>query len=554
MKTPGPRWSRRKALLGPLFAGAGVAWLQGCGGGGSDPGPVASVVPPPGPAASPPPAPNPAPPVAAPPAGGTTQPAWSGFARTAQHDAQSPVAAQSLQSITWSAPVDLSPPYSDNERLLGHYGAPVITANNTLIFAVRTGADNSFRIEARRGNDGSLVWSDNTSWKPVPASWLPAMNPSLTPQGSVMYPLSGGRVAWRQSADDATSAVRTLCFYGDEAYAANPAAHDATVFINTPLVSDRQGNVFFGFAVTGANPTGLAGGVVRLGVDGTARWVRASAAANSSAFTKTATNSAPALSQDETTLYVAVNQVPAAGARARGRLLALDAGNLSTQAAVDLIDPLSQASAWVNDNGTASPTVGPDGDVYFGVLESSGVTHNFRGWLLHFDATLSRSKTPGSFGWDHTASVVPRSMLPSYRGDSAYLLVMKDNSYDGVGTGDGRHLVSIVDPNATQADRFAPAVTVMKELISVLGPTPDPNTPGGVREWCFNSAVVDVANQSVLMNNEDGHAYRWHLPSNTLSERISLNNGYLQAYTPTTVGPDGKIYTINNAVLFALGR
>jgi hypothetical protein len=48
-------------------------------------------------------------------------------------------------------------------------------------------------------------------------------------------------------------------------------------------------------------------------------------------------------------------------------------------------------------------------------------------------------------------------------------------------TGDGRHRVAIVDPKATQADRFSSA-SVTREVIIVLGPTSDPNYPGGVEE------------------------------------------------------------------------
>ena len=231
----------------------------------------------------------------------------------------------------------------------------------------------------------------------------------------------------------------------------------------------------------------------------------------------------------------------------------LDADTLAARASVALIDPLQGSAAWVNDNASSSPTVGPDGDAYIGVLEANAPSHNFRGWLLHFDAALSQSKTPGGFGWDNTASIVPREIVPQYSGTSGYLLALKYNSYGGVGTGDGQHRVAIVDPNAAQTDRFSTAL-VMREVITVLGPSPDPGYPGGVEEWCINTAAVDPQTASVLMNSEDGSLYRWHLPSNTLSERIGLNNGYAQSYTPTAIGPDGRVYAVNNAVLFSIAR
>ena len=64
---------------------------------------------------------------------------------------------------------------------------------------------------------------------------------------------------------------------------------------------------------------------------------------------------------------------------------------------------------------------------------------------------------------------------------------------------------------------------------------------------------MDPLTSSVLMNSEDGSLYRWHLPSNVLSERIGLNNGYAQSYTPTAIGADGRVYAVNNARLFSIG-
>src|SRR4029077_6299629 len=97
---------------------------------------------------------------------------------------------------------------------------------------------------------------------------------------------------------------------------------------------------------------------------------------------------------------------------------------------------------------STTPTVGPDGDVYYGVVENPCCENHHRGWLLHFDSTLAVSKTPGAFGYDTTVSIVPVSMIPSYSGASSYLVMTKYNNYANIG-GDGMNKIAILDPNAT---------------------------------------------------------------------------------------------------------
>jgi hypothetical protein len=264
-------------------------------------------------------------------------------------------------------------------------------------------------------------------------------------------------------------------------------------------------------------------------------------------------NTAPALSLDGATLYVVVANAPPAGEHPFGYLLALDAMTLATKSRVLLTDPKTGNAGWISDNGTSSPAVGPDGDVYYGLLESNAPAHNFRGWLLHFDATLTQTKTPGSFGWDDTPSFVPASMVPTYSGTSSYLVVTKYNNYGGVGTGDGKNRMAVLDPGQSQADSIS-GNPVMREILTILGPTPEPSFPGGVREWCINTVAVDLYSGSVLVNSEDGKLYRWSLASNTFTEQIRFNNGYAESYTPTAIGADGAVYAINNAVLFSVGR
>ena len=263
-------------------------------------------------------------------------------------------------------------------------------------------------------------------------------------------------------------------------------------------------------------------------------------------MTEVVYNCAPALSADIGTLYVAVSD------GSSGYLVALDSTNLTPVTHVRLKDPKSGQAAFLSDDGTASPTVGTDGDVYYGVLENPLGENHYRGWLLHFDSTLSTPRTPASFGWDDTASLVPASIVPSYGGTSSYLLMTKYNDYSDPGIGgSGLNKVAVLDPDATQTDPTT-GVPVMKEILTQIGPTPNPDLPG-VKEWCINSAAVDLATKSIMVNNEDGKLYRWDLTTNTLSQQIVLTPGIGEAYTPTLIGPDGTVYAINNATLFAVG-
>ena len=234
-----------------------------------------------------------------------------------------------------------------------------------------------------------------------------------------------------------------------------------------------------------------------------------------------------------------------------GYLLALDSATLALRNRGLLIDPGSGSLARVSDDSTASPTVGPDGDVYFGVLETVFGTHNGRGWLLHYDATLATRFVPGGFGWDDTASIVPAAIVPSYAGSSPYLLMVKYNNYLGAGYGDGANRVAIIDPRASQTDPIS-GLPIMREVLTLLGPTFESGNSGPVVEWCINTAAVDPFTRSVLVNSEDGYLYRWDLVGNTASQRIRLTSGIGESYTPTAVGADGAVYSVNNAVLFSI--
>jgi WD40 repeat protein len=481
----------------------------------------------------------------------------SSFAGNAQHTANYPVAPQRLSATHWSANVD---DLSSNAGST-HYGEPLVTASNTVIVPYRTNRS-GFQIHGYDGVTGRLKYTLTNDFAPIPyTGWAATYQPVLAlPAGNLTlcYPGPGGTVYYVQNPDsDTPSAPVQVCFYTNlSAYASNAAAYNSSIYIDTPLTSDTNGNLFFGFRVQGTAPAPISStnsGFARIDSSGNGTYVLAGIAAGDSLVYRDCHNLAPALSGDGSTLYVAAK----GSFDSYGYLLGLDATNLSTKFRTRLLDPRNTNGAILNDDATSSPMVGPDGDVFMAVR---GIPDNyFRGFLLHFSADLQTRKPPGAFGWDYTAGIVPTNMLPGYSGSSPYLIFSKYNNYAG-GDGNGINKLALLDPGATQLDPHTSATGLveMRELLTVSGCTPDgPNVgsvyPFAVSEWCVNTSAVNPATHSIISLSEDGQIYRWDLASNSLAEVYNLGSGIGEPYVPTCIGPDGTVFTINGAKLFALG-
>jgi hypothetical protein len=478
---------------------------------------------------------------------------WSGYGHDPQHTAISANASQPLSHVHWSTPVDLNTPQGE---LFIHYGSSIVTAANTVIVPVKTGATDGFEIRAFSGASGTPLYTITSDYTSPAHNWIPPYGPVLSLRNRIYFPGPGGTLYYRDSVDSATGVKGQIAFYGTTLYIGkNKATFDSNVKICTPLTSDRFGTIYFGFIVTGTNAANLTSGIARVTINGGGSWAPVTAfGLNDANMSQLATNAAPTLSNDQRTVYAAVSQ---GGEFGYGYVAALDSTSFLPLGHVELMDPQG-GTATVSSDSSASPMVGPDGDVYFGVLENNCCgSHNFRGWMLHFDSTLAHTKLPGSFGWDDTASVVPSSLVASYTGTSPYLILTKYNNYVGEGTGNGVNKVAILDPGAPMQDLYSASNTmVMKEIITIAGVTPDPHNgfPNAVREWCINTAVIDPFTKSALVNSEDGVLYRWDFTTNSFTQRIVLTGGIGEAYTPTTIGVDGTVYAINDAILFAVGN
>ena len=71
-------------------------------------------------------------------------------------------------------------------------------------------------------------------------------------------------------------------------------------------------------------------------------------------------------------------------------------------------------------------------------------------------------------------------------------------------------------------------------------------------EWCVNQFAID-AQGIVYANSEDGNLYAINA-SGSLSQKIFQQLALGAAYTPASLGPDGKIYSQNAGHLFAVGN
>ncbi len=482
------------------------------------------------------------------------------FGGNAQHTAMYSWPVDELNAIRWTTTIDLHP------GVFAHYGAPIVTAGNSVVVPVKTATD-GFEVRGFDATSGAPRYTFSTDYVLPTHNWIPVYNPALATVRDrrvrltrLYFAAAGGTLFYVDNPDSARhGAPVRVSFYGLDAYRQNTAAFNTTVFVNTPLTTDRQGNVFFGFRVEGTALPPLStteSGFARIAPDGTAKFVLAGHAAADSTIGRDSHNSAPALSNDERVLYVVVKS-PATNAY--GYLLGLDSATLETKYKVFLKDPRNNRvnNAQILDDSTASPIVAPDNDVYLGIFANP--SNGSRGFLLHFSADLTAEKSPGAFGWDMTPAIVPASMVPEYAGPSPYLIFTKYNNY-AIADGDGVNRIALLDPMTTQIDPHpsASGLVEMREVLTIIGPAPDPDTlstafPNAVREWCINTAAVNPPTKSIFVPSEDGHLYRWNLATHSLSQAVTLTKGVGEPYVPTLIGPDGTVFTLNGGTLFALG-
>jgi hypothetical protein len=511
---------------------------------------------------------------------------------------------------------EMAPGQGDGD-LFVHYQTPLVDGDDVFM-EFKSGQYTSFTSwETQIWNqkrlhweNGQLVekWTFQSDWKPVPfgsPAWEPVYHAVLV--GNFIYdPGFGGTV---YKLDRTTGAVVARI---------NPFGNnvDAKIFVAGPLSADNAGNVYYNaIKLANNNPwvvDSINSWLVKIRPDGTA--IKATYAsltpgapaandqckvgfANSQlpwppspdavpgttpcGTQRPGINIAPAIAPDGTiytasrahlvTRYcflVAVNPdlTPKWTATLRGRLN--DGCNVLLPpngtpggcrvGATTGVDPNTNEPppGRIFDDSTASPTVAPDGSVLFGVL----TFYNYaQGHLFKFS---SAGEFQGSypFGWDVTPAI--------YSHGGTYSIIIKDNHY-AVGSYCNVEQFCPSDRSAnTPNDPEAYYVTKLNHNMNVewkfqntnpLSCTRQPNGtvtcvndhPNGF-EWCVNAFGVDQ-NGVVFANSEDGNAFAINADG-TLRQKTFLQLALGAAYTPMSIGGDGKIYAQNAGHLFVLGN
>lgn len=207
------------------------------------------------------------------------------------------------------------------------------------------------------------------------------------------------------------------------------------------------------------------------------------------------------------------------------------------------VDPTTNAkgSANLSDLASSTPTVLPDDSVVVGVTDNYNYS---RGHLMHFDAN-GNFLNAYTFGWDSTPAV--------YKHDGTYSLVIKDNHYPVPAYCFDNNPVCTAIPPVYYVSQIDPN---MKVEWSFQSTTIDSTHPNGY-EWCVNAPVID-RHGVVYITSEDGHVYsvdQGHTGVfTTPRQKIFLLEALGAAYTPMSIGEDGKEYSQNNGHLFVIGK
>ena len=220
--------------------------------------------------------------------------------------------------------------------------------------------------------------------------------------------------------------------------------------------------------------------------------------------------------------------------------------NYCTMGATMGVDPTTNApgGGYIGDLASSSPTVLPDGSILF----AAGDSYDYaRGHLYKFDST-GKFVASYNWGWDTTPAV--------YAHNGTYSIITKDNGHIGGNYCNNAIPFCAAPPGSPGPQTITQINANMQVEWQFQNTTIDATHPDGY-EWCTNMPAIDM-NGNVYVNNEDGYIYElpqghsgvFTKPTGQLFLDVALG----AAYTPLSIGGDGKLYTQNNGHLFVVGN
>jgi hypothetical protein len=215
--------------------------------------------------------------------------------------------------------------------------------------------------------------------------------------------------------------------------------------------------------------------------------------------------------------------------------------------------------ARVLDDSSSSPTIAPDGSIYYGAYSR----YNWaQGHMLHFSSN-GDFLNAFNFGWDNTPAIYPHG--------GTFSVIFKNNHYGGEGFGsycddpnwcpERSVQPQTLGPEQYFVSQFSPNLTLEWSFQNTNTQSCTRNPDGTITcvsdhpngfEWCVNAAVVD-SNGTVYANSEDGNLYAIG-QGGVLVQNIFQQLAIGAAYTPASLDGNGRIYSQNDGHLFVVGR
>ena len=475
--------------------------------------------------------------------GTDANPAWPQWGRTSLHTSSLGAVGQSAQAQLANITYD---PFVSQEKaetggdLLAHYQVPLVDSplvlmeskTGTYVSCDPPGSGQPYPCGPDAWNkeiwnetaftwrNGSLVkvWNFQTDWKPEPNTdvggnnedglfgWEPVFHAALWNE-FVFVPGAGGTI-YKLSRRDGSVVTR---------YHAFGRSIDQNRYVSGPLTVDPQGNVYYNvIALDPTDPWSVdirGAWLVKVSPAGQVQAVNyakiAPASCQGCGSQRPGINLSPAVSADGKTIYTA----------SLAHFDPLDAymlavnSDLTPKWQTSLTVDNGQIEGFITDLSSASPVVLPDGSILYGVL----APETDRGYMLKFSSS-GQYLTNFDFGWDDTPAV--------YSHNGTYSVITKDNYYDS----EGPYYITQLSADLTIEWQYQSATNY---------------------EWCVNAPAVDK-NGAVYADSEDGNLYVIN-QGGTLKGKIFLQSAVGAAYTPVSLGWDGKIYTENDGNMFVVG-